>query len=160
MNIHCTLGLIFFSFWNLQSYNLSFKNLTPPQLASAQMVFVPPLEVKKRRNWCVLLTPFRKKIRMRGAFIVAFTSEKQWMTLKISLFCNWPLIQHFFIAHWPFLVQCKTKGTVGAVVRLTAHLAIVCLMANCCMRWLSQDGERADFSNTHRDTSFYKDLSN
>ncbi len=52
---------------------------------------------------------------MRGAFIVAFTSEKRWMTIKKCLFCNWPLIQNFFIAHLPILVQCKIKGTVGAV---------------------------------------------
>ncbi len=52
---------------------------------------------------------------MHGAFIVAFISEKRWMTLKKSLFCNWPLIPNFFIEHLPILVQCKTKGTVGAV---------------------------------------------
>ncbi len=30
---------------------------------------------------------------MRVAFIVAFTSEKRWMTIEKSLFRNWPLIR-------------------------------------------------------------------
>ncbi len=50
---------------------------------------------------------------MAGAFILAFTSEKQWMMLKISLFCNWQLIPDFFIAHLSMFVRCRTKGTIG-----------------------------------------------
>ncbi len=55
---------------------------------------------------------------MGGAFIAAFTSEKQWMTIKKSLFCTWPLIPNVFIAHLLILVQCKTKGAVRAVCAL------------------------------------------
>jgi hypothetical protein len=49
-------------------------------------------------------------------------------------------------------------------VRLTAHLAIECIMGNYCTRWrpcvkgFSLDGGR--FLKGLRDVSFYKDLSN
>jgi hypothetical protein len=45
-----------------------------------------------------LLTPLRI-LQMRGAFIADFTSEKQWKTIKKSLFGNWPLMSIFFTAH-------------------------------------------------------------
>ncbi len=51
-------------------------------------------------------------------------------------------------------------------MRLTAHLAIKCLIANYCIRWrgifkgLSHDGGQADFSKNRRASSFNKDLSN
>jgi hypothetical protein len=57
-----------------------------------------------------------KTVYMRGAFIAAFTSEKQWIkTIQKSLFRNWQLIPNIFIAHLPIPVRCKTKGEVGAV---------------------------------------------
>jgi hypothetical protein len=43
----------------------------------------------------VLLTPLRI-LQMRRAFMAALTSEKRWMTIKKSLFRNWPLILNFF----------------------------------------------------------------
>ncbi len=39
------------------------------------------------------------------AFIAAFTSEKQRMTIKRSLFRNWKLIPNFFITHLPILLR-------------------------------------------------------
>ncbi len=54
---------------------------------------------------------------MCKAFIMAFKSEKQWMTIKKS-FCNRPLIPNFFIAYLSFPVRCKIKGAVGAVSAL------------------------------------------
>jgi hypothetical protein len=37
---------------------------------------------------------------------------------KYKKFRNWHFIPTFFIAHLPILVQCKTKGAVGAVCAL------------------------------------------
>jgi hypothetical protein len=42
---------------------------------------------------------FIRNLQMRGAFIAAFTSEKQLMTIKKSLFRHWPLIPNFFYAY-------------------------------------------------------------
>jgi hypothetical protein len=53
--------------------------LNPSAIGKCAMVFVPPLSVGKRRG--VLITPLRN-LQISGAFIAAFTSEKQWMTIK------------------------------------------------------------------------------
>ncbi len=132
----------FFSFHNLQSkVRLSkLQKLYPSAIDKCAMVFVPPLAVEKLRNWGVLLTPLHN-IQMGGAFITAFTSEKQWMTITKSLFRDWQLIPNFFIAHLSILVRCKTKGAIGAVcVHITAQLAINCLTANYSM------GRRFEFT--------------
>jgi hypothetical protein len=47
------------------------------------------------------------------------------MAIKKSLFRNWQLIQNFFIAHLPILVQCKTKGAVGAARALLRNWQLV-----------------------------------
>ncbi len=51
---------------------------------------------------------------MRGA---AFTSEKRWMTIKKKFAPQWAIDTEFFHRSFvnPILVQCKTKGAVGAV---------------------------------------------
>jgi hypothetical protein len=74
-------------------------------------------QLKKEEIEGILLTPLRI-LQMRRAFIAAFTSEKRWMTIKKSLFRNWPLITNFFKAHLPSLVRCKTKDAVRAVSAL------------------------------------------
>ncbi len=61
------------------------------------------------------------KLQRRGAFIAAFTSEKQWMTIQKSVFLNWRLIPTFFIAHMPILARCKTNGAVRAVWALLCN---------------------------------------
>jgi hypothetical protein len=120
-------------------------------------------------HWSKPVRQFLRNLQTLGAFIVAFTREKCWMTIKKSLFCHWPLIPNFFITYLPILVRCKTKGAVGVVcvLRFTAHLT-KCQIANYWMRWrgifkgLSQDGGRADFSikKTPRLSLFNDDLSN
>jgi hypothetical protein len=50
-------------------------------LTSAQWSLIRPWQLKKEEIEGVLLTPLRI-LQMRGAFIAAFTSEKQWMTIK------------------------------------------------------------------------------
>jgi hypothetical protein len=72
------------------------------------------LQLKKEEIEGVLLITLRI-LQMHGAFIAAFTSEKQWMTIKNSLFRNWLLIPDFFIALLSSLIRCKTKGAVRAV---------------------------------------------
>jgi hypothetical protein len=67
--------------------HLSFKNSTPPQLKSAQLSLFRLWQLKKEEIKCVLLTPLRILL-MQVAFTAAFTSEKQWMTSKKSLFRN------------------------------------------------------------------------
>jgi hypothetical protein len=53
-----------------------------------------------------------------------------------------------------------------SAVRLTAHLAIECIMGNYCTRWrpcvkgLSLNGGWADFSKSRCDASFNEDLWN
>ncbi len=64
------------------------------------------------------VSQFLRSLQTRGAFKAAFTSEKQLMAIKKSLFCHWPLIMNFFVAYFSILVGCKTKGTVGAVCAL------------------------------------------
>ncbi len=49
--------------------------------------------VEKKEIEGFLLTPLRI-LQIPRAFIAAFTSEKRWMTIKKSLFRNWPLIQN------------------------------------------------------------------
>jgi hypothetical protein len=60
-------------------------------------------QLKKEEIEGVLLTALHI-LQMRRAFIAALTSEKRWMKIKKSLFRNWPLITHFFIAHLYILV--------------------------------------------------------
>jgi hypothetical protein len=68
-------------------------------------------QLKKEEIEGVWLTPLHI-LQMRRAFIAAFTSEKRWMTIKKSLFRNWPwaLITNFFIALLSSLVRCKPKA--------------------------------------------------
>jgi hypothetical protein len=61
------------------------------------------------------LRQFLPNLQTGGAFIAAFTSEKQWMTIKKGLLGHWPLIMNFFVAHFLILVRGKSKGAVGAV---------------------------------------------
>ncbi len=99
-NIHCALRLIVFcsTIYNCKCAYLSFKNSTPPQLTSAQWSFFHLWQLKKEETESVLLTPLHI-LQMRRAFIAAFTNEKHRMTIKKSLFRNWPLIPKFFIVH-------------------------------------------------------------
>jgi hypothetical protein len=55
-------------------------------------------QLKKEEIDGVLLTQLRI-LQMRRAFIAALTSKKRWMTIKKSLFRNWPLIPNIFVAH-------------------------------------------------------------
>jgi hypothetical protein len=66
-------------------------------------------------HWSMPLRQFLRDLQTCKDIIVAFTSEKPWMTIKKSLFCNWPLIPNFFIAHLYIVARCKTKGAVRAV---------------------------------------------
>jgi hypothetical protein len=68
-------------------------------------------ETKKLRHfdntiahWSMLVRQFLHNLQLRGAFILAFASEKQWTTIKKSLIRHWPLIQNFFIEYLPILV--------------------------------------------------------
>jgi hypothetical protein len=56
-------------------------------------------QLKKEEIEGVLVTQLLI-LQMCRAFIAALTSEKRWMTIKKSLFRNWPLIQNFFKAHF------------------------------------------------------------
>jgi hypothetical protein len=68
-------------------------------LTSAQWSLFRLWQLKKDEIEGVLLTPLRI-LQMRGAFIAAFTNNKQWMKIKKKLFRNSPLIPTFFIAHF------------------------------------------------------------
>jgi hypothetical protein len=72
-----------------------FQKLTIDKCALA---FGLPLAIEKRRNCGVLLT-LLLNLQTLAAFILALTSEQQLMTIKKSLFRNWPLILNFFKAH-------------------------------------------------------------
>jgi hypothetical protein len=64
----------------------------------------------------------------------------------------------------PCMMENQRRSQSG--VRLTAHLAIECIMDNYCTRWrpcvkgLSLDGGWRIFLKSRRDVSFNKDLSN
>jgi hypothetical protein len=69
--------------------------------------------------------------QMRRAFIMAFTSENLWMTIKKSLFRNWQLIQNFSSRICQSLYDGKPKAqSEDCVWYLTEQLAIGCLIAN------------------------------
>jgi hypothetical protein len=86
VKIHCTLGLIFFHLPNWQVRN---------GLCSAFGIW----KMKKWRHFVNAILPVRqslRKLKRCGAFIAAFTSEKQKTTIKKSLFQDWLLILNFF----------------------------------------------------------------
>jgi hypothetical protein len=62
-------------------------------------------QLKKEEIEGGLLTPL-SILQMLRAFISALTSENPWMTIKKSLFRNWPLIPNFFIFHSAFVNPC------------------------------------------------------
>jgi hypothetical protein len=67
---------------------------------------------------------------------------------------------NFFIGHLSILVRCKPKAQSEPGARLTAHLAIRCLIANYCMRWheifkgLSRDEGLADLKKNYQASLF------
>ncbi len=79
-----------------------------------------------------------------------------------------PLAIEYDFFQSAFINPCmmKNQGRSQSAVRLTAHLAIECIMGNYCTRWrpcfkgLSLVGGRADFSKNPRDVSFNKVLWN
>jgi hypothetical protein len=84
VNIYCPLGLnLFFhsTVYNRKCAYLSFKNYIPQQLTSAQWSLIRLWQLKKEEIESFLLTPLRM-LQMHGAFIAAFTNEKQRMTIK------------------------------------------------------------------------------
>jgi hypothetical protein len=66
----------------------------PCAIDKCAMVFVPPLANEKRRNPGVLLTSLHN-LQTRIAFIAAFTSLEQQMTIEKGLFRIWPMIMIF-----------------------------------------------------------------
>jgi hypothetical protein len=108
VKIHCTLGLIFFHLPNWPVRN---------GLCSAFGIW----KMKKWRHFVNAFLSVRQSLRNLkrcGAFIAVFTSEKQKTTIKKKFIprLDWLLILNFFIAHFPILVLCKTKGAVGCAI--------------------------------------------
>ncbi len=88
------------------------------------------------------------------------STPPQWASARWSLFrlLQWEWRHGCFL-----LTPCA--GRSQSSVRLTAQLAIRCLIANYCTSWhckfeeLSQDGGRADFSKNLRASLINDDLS-
>ncbi len=134
------------------------QKLNPSAIGNCAIVFVPRLAIWKRRNWgtfahwSMQVRLFLRNLQTRGAFIVAFTSEKWKITTKKKLVLQFAIDTKFFHCEFAnpcmmFNLRCSRSG-----VCMTAQLTIRCLLANYCTIWrcnfkgLSEDWGRLDFS--------------
>ncbi len=135
------------------------QKLDPAAIDKCAVVFVPPLAIKKRRNWGVFVNTIAQFTHARNIH----SGFYQWRTIDDNLerFIPHLAIDNDFL-HSAFVNPCmmQNQRRSQSGVRLTAHMPIECLMGSYCYstRWrysfkgLSLDGGR--------DTSFIKDLSN
>ncbi len=116
---------------------------------------------KKLRHFVNTIAQFTNACSIHSGFY-------QWKMIddnKKSLFRIWTLKPNFF--HSAYVNSCTmlNQRRSWSCVRLTAHLAIKCLMANYFTRWcwifkgLSHDVGRGIFLKNLRNTSINKDLS-
>ncbi len=121
----------------------------------------------KLKNWWLVVAYYKgatntvapwslRNLQMRKPFTAAFASEEWCMTIKKKkkkmFIPHLAIVSDFF--HSAFVNPCimYNQRRSQSAVRLTAPLAIECLMANYCTRWRpwvkgpSLDGGRANFA--------------